>query len=72
VDAVEQQKTPVTREPKTSLEPYSAFQERQRKLLWQEHPELSGAKIDKIIDLQERMADVLFDKWLNKRNKKIA
>lgn len=36
------------------------------------HPELTEVEVEKIIKLQERVADRFFDVWLKKRNSKIA
>ena len=48
------------------------FHARLKKIIKAAHPKLSEPEIDKIMVVQERFADILFDTWLTKRNKKIA
>lgn len=48
------------------------FNAQQRERLLKAHPELTHEEVEKIILLQERMANTIFDIWLTKRNKKTA
>jgi hypothetical protein len=48
------------------------FYARHKERLQRAHPELSVAEVDKIIVLQDRLADTIFDVWLKKQHNKTA
>ncbi len=54
------------------LEDDVLFFEKKKEKLQKVHPNLTEEETEKIINLQERMADTIFDIWLTKRNKKTA